>query len=187
MAEKRNFEIHLIVLPGYTEVNMLKRISSLIGLTLLLVAVSFGQKATPESELRAIYKELDAALKMLDANKVTKYYDANYTLESDGKKLSRAEAVDQWKSILGFMKSVSKLTTKIEKISGNDGVFTVEYSQTSSGKVQFPQSPVLPFTYSGKVTDTWVRGSDGKWLNMKSVEHLSDLKVNGESSKPPGD
>ena len=139
-----------------------------------------------ESELRAIYKNLDAAMKLRDANKVTQFYDVDYTLESNGKKLNRAETVAQWKEILGFIKAVSKLTTKIEKIAVKDGVYVVDYSQTSSGRIQFPQSPILPFTFEGKITDNWQRDKNGKWKNLSSVEHLSDLKVNGESSKPPG-
>ena len=165
---------------------MLSKMFGLAGLIVIAVVCCSAQKPTPENELRAIYNKLDAALKLRDTDKITQYYDANYTLSTDGKKLSRAEAVDQWRQILGFMKSVAKLTTKIERISVKDGVYTVDYSQSSSGKIQFPQSPILPFTYNGKVSDTWRRDRNGKWLTIASVEHVSDLKVNGESAKPLG-
>ena len=165
---------------------MLKRSSAVIGLILLFVFVSFGQRSKAESELTSIYKRLDVALRARDANRVTQYYDANYTLESNGKTLSRAETIAQWKEILGFIKSVAKLTTKVDKILYKDGVYLVDYSQTSSGRIQFPQSPILPFTFEGKITDKWRRDKSGKWLNISSVEHVSDLKVNGESAKPPG-
>jgi len=165
---------------------MLKKSLILFGVLSTFSVLSFAQKATPEAELRAIYGKLDVALRTRDANKVTQYYDANYTLASDGKNLSRAEAVDQWRSILGFIKTVARLTTRIEKISVKDGVYTVDYTQTSSGKIQFPQSPILPFTYNGEITDTWRRDKNGRWITLASVEHVSDLKVNGESAKPPG-
>ena len=165
---------------------MLKNLLGLSALIFALAGVSVAQKTTPESELRAIYKNLDTAMKLRDANKVTQFYDVDYTLESNGKKLNRNETVAQWKEILGFIKSVAKLTTKIEKISLKDGVYVVDYSQSSSGRIQFPQSPILPFTFTGKITDKWQRDKNGKWKNLSSVENLSDLKVNGESAKPPG-
>ena len=145
-----------------------------------------AQTKTPEGELRAIYTKLDTALKARDVEKLTVYYDASYVLESDGKKLTRTETIDQWKQILGFIKSIDKLETKIEKVTAKDGNYLVDYSQSSSGKVQFPGSPVLPFTYAAKVTDTWRRDADGVWHNIASVEHVADFKVNGESAKPPG-
>jgi hypothetical protein len=165
---------------------MLKNIFGLSLLAVLFAGVSMAQKVTPESELRAIYRKLDGAMKLRDADKVTQYYDVDYTLENKDKKLSRSEAVSQWKEILGFIKSVSKLTTKIEKISARDGIYVVDYSQTSSGRIQFPQSPIMPFTYEGKVTDRWQRDKNGNWKNLSSFEHLSDLKVNGQSANPPG-
>jgi pterin-4a-carbinolamine dehydratase len=165
---------------------MLKKSISLLGLVLVGVVCASAQKVTHENELRAIYRKLDVALRTRDANKVTQYYDAKYTLESDGKQLNREETVSQWKEILGYIKSVAKLTTKIEKISVKDGVYAVEYSQTSSGKIQFPQSPVLPFTFNGKITDSWRRDKHGRWQTVASVEHVSDLKVKGETAKAPG-
>src|SRR5215213_3562634 len=121
---------------------MPKKLLILFGVFSAFAVCSFAQKASPEAELRAIYKKLDVAMKSRDASKVTQYYDANYTLESNGKKLTRTESVNQWREILGFIRSVSKLTTKVEKISFKDGVYLVNYSQTSSGKIQFPQSPL---------------------------------------------
>lgn len=165
---------------------MFQRATVFFCLSLVLVSAGFAQKASPEGELRAIYKKLDVALRARDAAKVTQYYDASYTLESDGKTMDRAEAVDQWRSILGYIRSVAKLITTIDKITIKDGAYVVDYSQSSSGKIQFPQSPVLPFTFTGKITDTWRRDKNGLWHTMSSVEHVSDLKVNGESSKPPG-
>ena len=165
---------------------MLKNFAGLIGLILSFVVVAYPQNVSLEGELRAIYKNLDIAMKLRDANKVTQFYDVDYTLESNGKKLNRVETVAQWKEILGFIKSVSKLMTKIEKIDVKDGVYVVDYSQTSSGRIQFPQSPILPFTFEGKITDKWQRDKNGKWKNLSSVEHRSDLKVNGDSTKPPG-
>ena len=157
-----------------------------LSLLLIFAGVCVGQKATPEDELRGVYKKLDDALRTVNVEKLTQYYDAAYTHESDGKKMTRAEAIDQWKQILGFMKTVDKLDTKIEKITRKDGLYLVDYSQTSAGKVQFPGSPVLPFTYTGKTTDTWRRDKDGSWRNTASVDHQSDFKVDGESTKPPG-
>ncbi|MFL6374897.1 MAG: YybH family protein [Pyrinomonadaceae bacterium] len=163
----------------------MQKITLSLCLLLIFTAVCMGQKATTEDELRGVYKKLDEALRTSNVEKLTQYYDTAYTLESDGKKMTRAEAIDQWKQILAFIKTVDKLETKIEKITLDDGLYLVAYSQTSSGKIQFPGSPVLPFTYSGKITDAWRREKDGTWHNMGSVEHQSDLKVNGESAKPP--
>src|SRR3954453_8026312 len=144
---------------------MVHKTAVLIGLLLVIASTCLAQKLTAEDELRSIYKRLDEGLKTRSVEKVTQYYDTAYTLESDGKKMTRAEAIDQWKQILGFMKTVDKLDTKIEKITLKDGVYLVDYSQTSSGKIQFPGSPVLPFTYSGKTTDTWRHHKDGSWHN----------------------
>lgn len=165
---------------------MLKNLAGLLGLSLLFVVAAYPQKPSPETELRAIYRKLDLAMRARDANKVTQYFDVNYSLKTDAKTLNRAEAVSQWKEILGFIKSVAKLSTKVEKVSAKEGNYAVDYSQSSSGKIQFPQSPVLPFTFNGKMTDTWRRGKDGKWQLVSTVEHVSDLKVKGESAKAPG-
>ena len=148
-------------------------------------AQAAGNKVPFESELRAIYPKLDKALKTKNLVGVTGYYDKSYTLDSDGKRLDRAQAIDQWKSLLGFLKQIAKLTTKIEKVSQSEDKYIIDYSQTSSGQVQFPGSPVLPFTYTGKITDTWTRSAKGVWKTISSVEHVSDFKVNGETSRPP--
>lgn len=150
-------------------------------------ALAQGTNAKYEAELRAIYPKLDIALKTKDVKKLTAYYDEKYTLVSDGKTLDRTAAIDQWKSVLEFLQKVETLITKIEKVSFADGKFAVSYTQASKGKVQFPNSPVMPFTYDSKVTDTWVRDSKGVWKTVSSVEKLSDFKVNGESAKPPND
>lgn len=164
----------------------MQRTMVIIGLLLIAAVGAIGQKTTPEEELRAIYKQLDNGMKTCNVEKVTQFLDAAYTLESEGKKMNRDEAIEQWRSILGFIRSVDKLETKIEKITLRDGVYLVDYSQSSSGKVQFPGSPVLPFDYTGKITDAWVKDKTGKWHNTSSVEHQSDFKVNGESAKPSG-
>ena len=155
----------------------------------LLAAAASGvfaqvSKDPNEAELRAIYPKLDIALKSKDLKKLTAYYDEKYTLLSDGKTMDRAAAVDQWKSVLDFLQRVDKLETRIEKISMVNGKYVVDYTQKSSGSVQFPGSPVLPFTYDSKVTDTWSRSEKAMWKTVSSVEHLSDFKVNGESAKP---
>lgn len=142
-------------------------------------------KVKYEAELRAIYPKLDVALKAKDLKKLTAFYDEKYTLSSDGKTLDRAAAVDQWKSVLDFMQKVDKLQTRIEKVAIVDGNYVVDYSQSSSGQVQFPGSPVLPFTYDSKVTDTWTRDKKGVWKTVSSKEHKADFKVNGESAKAP--
>ncbi len=163
----------------------MKKSVTAIGILLIAATFSLAQKTKPEDELRTVYKKLDEATKACSVEKITQYYDTGYSLESDGKKMTRAEAIDQWKSICGFIKSVDKLETKLEKITLTDGKYSVDYTQSSSGKVQFPDSPVLPFTYESKVTDTWTRDVKGVWKTTASVEHMSDFKVNGESAKPP--
>lgn len=167
----------------------MKQIRLVVTMVLISVAttVSLAQRAAVkyEDELRAIYPKLDSALKAKDLKQLTAFYDEKYTLVADGKTMQRSEAVDQWKSVLDFLRTVDKLVTKIEKVTLSDGKYSVDYSQSSSGKVQFPGSPELPFTYDSKVTDTWVRDQKGVWKTVGSVEHSSDFKVNGESAKPP--
>lgn len=162
-----------------------------IGLTLIFAGVlsTVVSAQVPNvkyvKELRAIYPKLDSSLKAKDLEKLTAYYGENFTLVSDGKTIDRVEAIDQWRSVLGFIRTVDKLQTRIEKITSADGKYVVDYSQSSSGKVQFPDSPLLPFTYDSKVTDTWIRDKKGVWKTLSSVEHKSDFKVNGESARPP--
>src|SRR5256885_7619594 len=92
-------------------------------LTLLLfaslsaVVSAQANKVKFEAEIRAIYPKLEIALKTKDLKKLTAYYDEKYTLFSDGKTLERAGAIDQWKSVLEFLRSVDKLTTRISKIT----------------------------------------------------------------------
>ena len=155
------------------------------GLAISIGAQGTAKKVPFEDELRAIYPKLDTALKSKDIKKLTAYYAEGYTLQSDGKTLDRAAATDQWKSVLDFLQKVEKLDTRIEKITFADGKYAVVYTQSSSGKVQFPGSPVMPFTYDSKVTDTWSRDASGVWKTISSVESKSDFKVNGESAKPP--
>mgnify|MGYP001797249333 CR=1 FL=1 len=119
-----------------------------------------------EDELRAIFPKLDTALKAKDLKKLTAYYDNKYTLVSDGKTLDRVAAVGQWKSVLDFLQKVEKLETHIEKVTFAAGKYSVDYAQASRGTVQFHESPVLPFTYDIKVTDTWFRDQKGMWKNI---------------------
>lgn len=163
----------------------MQRLTIIIALLFICSTFSLAQKQTPEDELRTVYKKLDEATKACSVEKITQYYDTGYTLESDGKKMTRAEAIDQWTSICGFIKSIDKLETKVVKIALAGDIYSVDYTQSSSGKVQFPDSPVLPFTYESKVTDIWTRDAKGVWKTIASVEHMSDFKVNGESAKPP--
>ena len=167
----------------------MKNVRSILMLAVICTAASTimaqGRMDKYEDELRSIYPKLDIALKAKDIKKLTAFYDDKYTLVSDGKTLVRFSAVDQWKSVLEFLQKVEKLETRIERVTNAGGKYSVDYTQASRGTVQFPESPVLPFTYDSKVTDTWVRDQKGVWKTISSVEHLSDVKVNGESAKPP--
>ena len=169
----------------------MKNVRSILMFALICAAASTimaqADMAKYENELRAIYPKLDTALKAKDLKKLTAYYDNKYTLVSDGKTLDRVAAVGQWKSVLDFLQNVEKLETHIEKVTLAGGKYSIYYTQASRGTVQFPGSPVLPFTYDSKVTDTWVRDQKGVWKTISSVEHLSDFKVNGESAKPPNE
>ena len=166
----------------------MKNVRSILRFALICAAASTimaqADMAKYENELRAIYPKLDTALKAKDLKKLTAYYDNKYTVVSDGKTLDRVAAVGQWKSVLDFLQNVEKLETHIEKVTLEGGKYSIYYTQASRGTVQFPGSPVLPFTYDSKVTDTWVRDQKGVWKTISSVEHLSDFKVNGESAKP---
>ena len=169
----------------------MKNVRSILMFALICTAASTimaqADMAKYENELRAIYPKLDTALKAKDLKKLTAYYDNKYTLVSDGKTLDRVAAVGQWKSVLDFLQNLEKLETHIEKVTLVGGKYSTYYTQASRGTVQFPGSPVLPFTYDSKVTDTWVRDQKGVWKTISSVEHLSDFKVNGESAKPPNE
>ncbi|MBV9216973.1 MAG: nuclear transport factor 2 family protein [Acidobacteria bacterium] len=153
----------------------------------VLAGVSYAQPNIKfENELRANYVKLDAALRQRKLEGLTQFYGPNFTLQSDGKTLKKDEAIEQWRSIVESIKLVSKLTTHVDKITFKDGIYTVDYSQASSGKVQYPGSPLMPYTYNGKLTDTWVRDEKGRGLMTASVEKISDFKVNGQSYSDPG-
>ena len=150
------------------------RYRRLLAASAILAASAFGFADT-KAELDGMYAKLNAAMKQKNTAAVMAMCTKDFSwVDPKGKKMSRAEMEQQLKMQFSFMKKVTAVTVKIEKVTVK-GAETIARTQgIFEGDIQLtPDAKKLSKLKSSSITDdTWIKVG-GKWM-LKKVSAIKD-------------
>lgn len=134
------------------------------------------------TELEAVYKQIDVALKTQNLRAMFVYWAPNFIEINNGKTSKSEEIETAFNALFEQITEISDVAHKIGQIKTDDGNYVLQMERTMRGEMNF-KGKTVSFEYNYQAEEVWAKDEQAAWKLKVSAIANDKFLINGKLVK----